>query len=372
MDSFSKFIDQIKADDVLKDRAKIYAGAGLANEAFCKEDLGSKNHEYKRTHFARRRIMAVVFTLIALSIITTGGYALYNYPANYVSLDINPSVELATNVFDVVIKAEAVNEDAKTIVTNGKLKRAPIKEYLEAFISESAERGYFSDDGSTVVVVAAISKSEAKALQLQEESEHAIQNALKTSHKDAIIYADCMDFGVRAKARELGVTSGKYKLLEILRELDAELSIMQYRSADIRDIILLANELMASNGQAPQYELSEKTAEHIKQTALRLQSANPILHQQIQNSTQNGDTNDTINEFHQVQEQEQAGNRISQSVVSSQNSGTQTTTEKIDGTLTTTESISTSGSGVISKDLESTKSQEPGTGKENQTGYGNN
>ena len=45
-----------------------------------------------------------------------GTYAYAKTPVAYVSMDINPSVELAVNAFDTVIAVEAYNEDGKNIL----------------------------------------------------------------------------------------------------------------------------------------------------------------------------------------------------------------------------------------------------------------
>jgi hypothetical protein len=43
--------------------------------------------------------------------LAVGGYAFYNTPINYVSFDVNPSVELGLNFFDKVVSCEACNEE---------------------------------------------------------------------------------------------------------------------------------------------------------------------------------------------------------------------------------------------------------------------
>ena len=53
--------------------------------------------------------------LIALALILAGFTGVYAYqkPVSFVSLDINPSMELGVNVFDVVVSAKAYNNDGK-------------------------------------------------------------------------------------------------------------------------------------------------------------------------------------------------------------------------------------------------------------------
>lgn len=45
-----------------------------------------------------------------------GTYAYAKTPVAYVSMDINPSVELAVNAFDTAIVVEVYNEDGKNVL----------------------------------------------------------------------------------------------------------------------------------------------------------------------------------------------------------------------------------------------------------------
>jgi hypothetical protein len=61
--------------------------------------------------------------------------------AAVISVDINPSFELSVNPAGLVIKIDALNDDAKTIVTTD-LIGDPIEEVVDAIIALSAEAGF--------------------------------------------------------------------------------------------------------------------------------------------------------------------------------------------------------------------------------------
>ena len=55
------------------------------------------------------QIAAVVVIMLGLS---SGAYC-YSTPYSYVSLDINPSIEIQANIFDRIINVEGLNDEAK-------------------------------------------------------------------------------------------------------------------------------------------------------------------------------------------------------------------------------------------------------------------
>ncbi len=67
---------------------------------------------------------AALFLLMGM-----GGYAWIQLPVSYVSIDVDPSIELALNRFDKVISVAAYNDEGKRIIEKLSLKG---KKYTEA------------------------------------------------------------------------------------------------------------------------------------------------------------------------------------------------------------------------------------------------
>ena len=92
--------DTVHADEELKQRTRDY----LARTIYKKK---------RRVHPAVRALPALAACLL-LTLCLGGGY-LYFVPTAYISVDINPSLELRVNRFDRVVDVEAYNEDGQAL-----------------------------------------------------------------------------------------------------------------------------------------------------------------------------------------------------------------------------------------------------------------
>lgn len=84
----------------------------------------------KQNHLKTRSIpkLAAAFVCLVL-ILGTGGYAVYQKPVSFISIDVNPSIELNINRFGKVVSVSAYNQEGQDI-----LKKLPLKHisYMKA------------------------------------------------------------------------------------------------------------------------------------------------------------------------------------------------------------------------------------------------
>ena len=102
MENMIRYFDRVKADEELKEKTKNYINETItANRG---ENIGNQYRSKRRQTTLRRLSAAVVPAAACISLII-GGYALYKTSVNYVSYDINPSLELGINFFGKVVEA---------------------------------------------------------------------------------------------------------------------------------------------------------------------------------------------------------------------------------------------------------------------------
>jgi hypothetical protein len=268
-------MNQIKAEADLKERTKAYVKYELDKKSdFSKVSLG----------FSKRSIRTAVFTTAALAFFAISGFAYYNHPISYVSLDINPSVELSVNAFNLVINSEGINNDGKSLIRGITAKHVSLDESIESLILEAEKQKFIAVNGSTVIAVTAISKNDEKAIILKDKCEDALKQAIEVANIDGIVYADYTNLETRSKARELGIPAGKYKMIEILKELDSSTTFAEYKSANITSIIIKANEILLSAANTIRLNNKELIKEFnmIKTTAAKINNAE-MNYQIIQN-----------------------------------------------------------------------------------------
>lgn len=179
-------------------------------------------------------------------VIAVGGsgaaYAYYQTPVAYLSLDINPSVELGVNAFDKVVSAEGYNEDGQTILTGLDVTGSTVNEAVQSLITSADEKGYIADDGSTVISLTSETNDSEKAAELQTTSEAGAKEALEGLEKEAVVQKDNVAIERRDEARELGITPGKLNLINKLQAVDPDATIEDYKDASVKEIMKIIKE----------------------------------------------------------------------------------------------------------------------------------
>lgn len=259
------------------------------------------------------RYISKVVSIAAAALLVMGvGFGAYSYtiPYSYVDLDINPSIEITTNIYDRIIGIEALNEDGKKLLHESKLKNARLESGISQLISIATEQGYLKaysgslndeDDatgimqetggttpaaagitnssitvdgntatsGSTTmtagisaqkvadpenaVLLTVASKNGSKSESLKKEIVAAVSKELDKSSVNSKVLIGKASVKQREDARKLGVTPGKLALIEDALESEPELKLEKLKEEAVKDLINRAKQ--------------KKTAESEKKTA---------------------------------------------------------------------------------------------------------
>ncbi|MEQ8236407.1 MAG: hypothetical protein ABRQ23_06505 [Syntrophomonadaceae bacterium] len=310
MEEFKNYLDKVKADQLLKDTTTVYVKNNYANQV-----LQNSNAEPGKGDFGMKRLMGAIASVAACLMLLVGGYSYYNKPVNYVSLDINPSVELGVNALNRVVSADGINGDGKALLEQNQVRNMSLESALQELVLGAAEQGYIAVDGSTVIALTALADSEDKGIQLRDQTRDRVQLLLQERDMDAVVYADCASLEIRTQAQQAGISPGKYRLIAYLQILDSSITAEQYRNAKITEIIDKGNELLQSGEkveiQSPEWERTRTmimaAGQAINQNRQMLQEQN-----RNQNQFQNGIQTQTgvLQDQQQIQSQTQTRNQL--------------------------------------------------------------
>lgn len=171
-----------------------------------------------------RRSVATVATFLLL--ITAGGGAWQYHARNLrvdsiIGIDVNPSVELSINQKSRILSAEALNEDAKEILSDMDLKGVDLNVAVNAVIGSMVTHGYL-DDTENAILVTVNNDSMSKASKLRSSVVGDIETTLKEHQVQAVVYdqqATPEDDEVSELAKEYGISYGKaYFLKELIAQ----------------------------------------------------------------------------------------------------------------------------------------------------------
>lgn len=153
---------------------------------------------------------ACFFFLLAAA----GGYTLYARPVSYISIDVNPSVELGVNRFGRVVSADAYNGDGQEVLKSVRLKNISYIQAIDRLLKSEDYSAYLTGDSRLVFTV--ISDKSEKIV--REISANEISREYETQTYVSDI--DC-----REEAHQYEMSFGKYRAYLELSQYDETVTV---------------------------------------------------------------------------------------------------------------------------------------------------
>lgn len=208
--------DQIHAEDSIKENTKDYLSRTIRRRS--------------ERHPAIKQLAAAAACLILM--FAAGGAGLFLMPTAYISIDINPSLELVINRFDRVISVDAYNQDGEELARTLDIRFMDYNSALEELLSNQTIEDYLAEDAVMSVTVASENDS---------QSSEILQNveACASGHKNIQCHSGNTE--EMHDAHEAGLSFGKYHAYLLLKELDASVSPDDIKDLSMRQIYDLIN-----------------------------------------------------------------------------------------------------------------------------------
>lgn len=166
------------------------------------------------------------FVLLTLLIGVIVGCAAPSVSADdsYVTIDINPSIELIVSPRERVIAANPLNEDGEALLLEVSLVGKLLEDAMDLIIEKAIELGYIDVDSEEVFVsVATVNRDDNLGLKMQNRVKEAVNEAFKNRGMmgKGVDKAFTPDFV--KEASDLGVTPGFLRLIQSVMAEDDEL-----------------------------------------------------------------------------------------------------------------------------------------------------
>lgn len=210
----------------------------IKKSGVCKENnniLIQKMNDILGGVYMKKKI-AIALSAGMIFSLAGGTYAYAKTPVAYVSMDINPSVELAVNAFDTVLAVEAYNEDGKNILEGTELVNTKIDDAVSTVVSNAISEGYIKEDGSSAIEITTSTDKEEVAVELDEALKETVDKTLNDNNKEATVETENVALARRDEARKLGITPGKLNLIQKLQALDTSITVEEYKDSSVKDI----------------------------------------------------------------------------------------------------------------------------------------
>lgn len=168
---------------------------------------------------------------------------MYFTPTVEISMDINPSIELAVNRFDRVISVEGWNNDGKELASSLDVWNLEYSEAVNQILENEEVAALLSNDG--IMTVAVVGENETQTAQILS----GVQSCT-AGEKNVYCYSASLE---EVETDELGLSYGKYRAFLEVQELDPSITTEEVRNMsmrEIRDLIqtLTGGESSVTNG----------------------------------------------------------------------------------------------------------------------------
>ncbi|MFA6308697.1 MAG: anti-sigma factor domain-containing protein [Clostridia bacterium] len=196
-------------------------------------DLSSvKNFKFHtKTKFVS--VAAALIFVFALSIST---YA-YFRPYNYINIDINPSVEVVTNMFNKTIGIKALNDDGKKILSTIRYSSDNVDECVKLILDLAILHGYLPPVKSNAVMITVSNNDNNSTENLNEKLENLAENELDKINVNAAIYVESATMKTHDNAVNSGRVVGRQIILAELRKVDSSARIQDLEKSPVIKIM---------------------------------------------------------------------------------------------------------------------------------------
>lgn len=220
--------DAVHAEEALKERTREY--------------LSRTIYHNKRQRPLTRRILPALAAACLVLALGLGGSFLYFTPTAFISIDINPSLELGVNRFDRIVSVNAYNEEGQALADTLEVRNLDYRDALEQLLSNQTVDAYLSQDGVLNLTVSGQDDSQCDEIyQAMEDCSSGHQNVHCHSGSSDLI----------AQAHAAGMSVGKYQAFLILRELDPDVTAQEVQGMTMAELYDLIDARAREQGIAP-------------------------------------------------------------------------------------------------------------------------
>lgn len=210
MNKIKKAFDTISAEDSFKQSTVDF--------------LRDKRMRRKKSFKYVYRYAAVCAVVIAVAF-GIGSYGVFNTAVSYISIDVNPSVELALNRFDNVVEASAYNDDGAEALKGLDLKGKPYTEAIDSLFKNSEFISCLEENNRLDFTVVS---------DRQDEIIDGIRGCKGYGQYNG--YCHSADSDLASQAHGHGLSVGKYRAYTELSKYDETITAEDCRNMTMRQI----------------------------------------------------------------------------------------------------------------------------------------
>ncbi len=198
-DEIREAFDQVHATEQMKQSVSDY---------LVEKRRKTANHSLR---FRMRSLIPVCALLLIC--IGIGNWYFWEMPVSYVSVDVNPSIELTLNRRNRVTDAKSRNRDGARVLEHVQLEGKDYLEAVELLVESDAMQPYLTADAELTVTVASMKAEELLS---------GLENSVVATHYHGMCRS--ADMETVASAHDHDMSLGKYQMYQLLSQYGSGLT----------------------------------------------------------------------------------------------------------------------------------------------------
>lgn len=203
--------------------------------------------------FYLKKMASMVAAVLIVAFIGLGAYS-WTVPVQYISIDINPSVELVINYYNRIIRMEPLNDDGERLLASVDLQLKKYEKGVNEIIETAKDLGYLANEWDVLISVSS-SNSE-----LRQKTQEEIEK--KVSQQAEVLTFDSAEHD---RSVQEGLSPGKSKIIGKVMESGTNLTEEELADASVKDLMLRIKEnkklKLELDKEAKQQEKKQKEME---------------------------------------------------------------------------------------------------------------
>lgn len=230
--AFNSGIPDSGTDTMIREKIK------TAFEEVCTEDLKKPTLEFVRENqnktekTSRNRFFVPAFPAMAggfFAVILAVLIPVYFFPTVFISVDINPSLELGINRLNRVVSVKGFNEDGEILAKKLDIRFMDYQDALNLILKNPKISELLAADGVMSFCVVGRNRGKNQEMKILSMLEEKTKTSLNT-------YCHYADFKEVKEAHHQGLSYGKYKALMQLKKNHPEIQPENFRNIPMKDI----------------------------------------------------------------------------------------------------------------------------------------
>ncbi len=174
---------------------------------------------------------------IGMMAVSLGVFIFFTTPANTLTMDVNPSIEITTNRLNNVLSVEPINQDAKDLLENFKIRDKNLENVVNDLVDRMILTGYISGGKDNLVMIA-VKDDNADPL-LLDKVNALIAAFLENKQIEAKVFSQTIVQNDTNKsiASDYEISEGKLELINKIVDNDDKVTIELLKSVNLQTLL---------------------------------------------------------------------------------------------------------------------------------------